>query len=262
MSLVVEGGGPALVVDRGRRGRLHEGVPASGPLVPQLYEAANRAVGNEPGAAALEVYGPLRVRVEGAARRLSVDGHLARSGPAFGVPAPSDLRVRYLAIEGGLDVPLALGARTTLLVAGLGGHNGRLLRPGDRLPLGAAHGRSGLPTPPALRLDEPIAVVPGPDELPDALAALLAGAFSIAAGADRTGTRLEGPRLPAPPADALSHPMVPGAIEVTPAGEAIVLGPDHPTTGGYAIVACVARADLGRLLARRPGATVRFSLSP
>jgi allophanate hydrolase subunit 2 len=53
--------------------------------------------------------------------------------------------------------------------------------------------------------------------------------------------------------------MVAGAIEVPPSGAPIVLGPDHPTTGGYPVIAVVLHADLGRFHARRLGATIRFT---
>jgi allophanate hydrolase subunit 2 len=71
--------------------------------------------------------------------------------------------------------------------------------------------------------------------------------------------RLRGPALARLDDDrGASVPMVRGAIEVPASGEPIVLGPDHPTTGGYPVLAVVIRADQGALAARRPGAAVRF----
>jgi allophanate hydrolase subunit 2 len=88
---------------------------------------------------------------------------------------------------------------------------------------------------------------------------LLSGAFVIDARSDRVGTRLTGPRLiGADDPTAVSRPMVRGAIQVPPSGEPIVLGPDHPTTGGYPVIATVSRAHLGSLAARRPGTLVHF----
>jgi allophanate hydrolase subunit 2 len=76
---------------------------------------------------------------------------------------------------------------------------------------------------------------------------------------DRVGIRLEGPGLARVDDDtALSAPMMRGAIQVPASGEPIVLGPDHPTTGGYPVIATVVRADLGALSARQVGALVRF----
>jgi allophanate hydrolase subunit 2 len=89
----------------------------------------------------------------------------------------------------------------------------------------------------------------------------LASSFTIDARSDRVGTRLAGPRLlstqdPAAP----SAPMVRGAVQTPSSGLPIVLGPDHPTTGGYPVIATVLREDLGSVGARPVGARVRFTL--
>lgn len=274
--------GPATVQDGGRPGHHHEGVPAGGALVPELLARANRAAGNAWDAAAIEFMGPIAVRAlaprlepaEGEApprRRLperlqagveiSVNGACVRLAPGevLEVPAPA-ARAGYLAVRGGLDVPLVLGGRGTLLVAGLGGHEGRLLRAGDLLPVGGAvTGRARLPDlapRPALR------VIPGPDldrAGPGALPALLAGTFRVSPHSDRVGMRLEGPALPRDGGDeGLSIPMVRGAIQLPASGVPVILGPDHPTTGGYPVIAVVIRADHGRLGSLRPGDAVRF----
>jgi 5-oxoprolinase (ATP-hydrolysing) subunit C len=91
--------------------------------------------------------------------------------------------------------------------------------------------------------------------------AMLAATFTISPASDRVGTRLEGPPLPGHPlhaeGDRTSMPMVAGAVEATPTG-LVVLGPDHPTTGGYPVVAVVAASSLERLFARPIGAPVRL----
>jgi allophanate hydrolase subunit 2 len=75
--------------------------------------------------------------------------------------------------------------------------------------------------------------------------------------------RLTGPPLERADSDTgISTPLVRGAIQVPASGEAIVLGPDHPTTGGYPVIATVVRSSLGSLAARPPGAPVRFALAP
>jgi allophanate hydrolase subunit 2 len=105
--------------------------------------------------------------------------------------------------------------------------------------------------------------VVGPDDArfsPEALHVLLGEPFSLSPSSDRTGSRLVGPPLPRLDADDLaSAPMVAGAIEVPASGDPIVLGPDHPTTGGYPVLAVIVRADLGRFHARPVGATIRFT---
>jgi allophanate hydrolase subunit 2 len=107
-----------------------------------------------------------------------------------------------------------------------------------------------------------VRVLPGPDAPRlggAALEALLSGTFTVSPLGDRVGRRLAGPRIRhADGAAGGSSPMVRGAIQVPPSGEPIVLGPDHPTLGGYPVLAVVARVDLGRLGARRPGDAVRF----
>ncbi len=263
---VVSVAGPVLVQDAGRPGRMHEGIPPGGALVPELLAAANRALGNAPGEAALEIAGGCRLAAEGEALLLSLDGAppqpLAPGGAREIGPGPA--LVRYLAVRGGLDVPEALGGRGTLLVAALGGFEGRALRRGDRI---AVAGRTmGEPRAQGVALDlEPeaaIRVVPGPDLErfeADALERLLSADFRVSPIGDRVGTRLEGPPLVLRgPERGASLPMVRGAIQGTTGGAAIVLGPDHPTTGGYPVLATVIRADQGRLAARRPGSRVRF----
>jgi allophanate hydrolase subunit 2 len=103
-------------------------------------------------------------------------------------------------------------------------------------------------------------VIAGPDAFaPDALAALTSAPYRISPDSDRVGTRLVGPTIPQSPGEA-SRPMVRGAIEIPRDGAPIVLGPEHPTTGGYPVLAVVASADLGRLFAVRLGGVVRFEV--
>jgi biotin-dependent carboxylase-like uncharacterized protein len=257
--------GPVTVQDGGRPGQMHHGVPPGGPLVPELLAVANRAVGNPWGAAALEAFGRLELRARGRPVRVAVDGHAVTvaEGASLQVPAPESTSARYVAVEGGLAVPEVLGGRGTLLVARLGGHEGRALRSGDALPLGEGGG-----TPEAVELGDalapeaPIRVTLGPDleRFEEATrASLLSAAFTVSPSSDRVGMRLRGAVLSHSDAGTgTSRPMVRGAIQVPPSGEPIVLGPDHPTTGGYPLIAVVIRADWGRLCARRPGAAVRF----
>ncbi len=187
------------------------------------------------------------------------------------VDPPRQGRLRTLAVGGGVAVPEALGGRGTLLVAGLGGLDGRLLRRGDHLPLGDA-ATGGAPHHPeaatAVRRAlfdpaPPIRILPGPDAdrfEASALDTLLGASWVLSPTGDRSGLRLDGPALGRRDRDAaVSAPMVWGAIQVPAGGQPIVLGPDHPTTGGYPILAVVIGADRGRLAVRRPGSTVRFA---
>jgi len=260
---VLEVHGPVLVQDGGRAGQMHQGVPPGGALVPELLAASNRAVGNTWGAAALECYGRMELRLHGRGAWVAVDGRAFEvpEGGRISVPRPEAAVVRYVAVEGGVEVPEVLGGRGTLLVARLGGLEGRPLKRGDVLPLGEAGGERE-EVEEGLSLEREVRVVLGPDLErfgADAEAVLLEGRFTVSPASDRVGMRLKGPRLPqADVGSGLSAPMVRGAMQVPSSGEAIVLGPDHPTMGGYPVLAVVIRADWGCLAARRPGAAVRF----
>ncbi|GHG70194.1 biotin-dependent carboxyltransferase family protein [Comamonas sp. JC664] len=262
---IISVGAPVTVQDTGRPGQMHHGVPPGGPLVPELLALSNRTVGNPHWAAALEAFGRVELRARGRPLRVSVDGriHTLADGESLLVPAPETRSVRYVAVEGGLAVPAVLGGRGTLLVAKLGGHAGRLLRAGDTLPLGAANAPASFQAlGDTLDTAAPIRVTLGPDTRrfePATVATLLSATFTVSASSDRVGMRLEGPALTHGDEGAgTSRPMVRGAIQVTLSGTPIVLGPDHPTTGGYPLIATVIRADWGTLCARRPGTPVRF----
>jgi biotin-dependent carboxylase-like uncharacterized protein len=258
--------GLALVQDRGRPGHMHQGVPPGGALVPEMLARANASVRNGPGEAGLEVYGSITLLARGAALVGSEDGSVTplRAGDTWALSC-GRRRVRYACVRGGLAVPEVLGGRGTLLVAGIGGHQGRPLEKGDALPIGDAGELTGeLPMLP--HADAPIRVVPGPDLdrfHERALGVLLASEYRVSARSDRVGLRLTGPPLPRSGDDSgLSAPMVRGAIQVPGAGEPIVLGPDHPTMGGYPVVATVLSADFGSLMMRPPGCAVRFAPAP
>ena len=205
---------------------------------------------------------------------------------AFGVPpgGPFDRLASALANalagqpENAPTLEIALGpvvfeAARPLAVAVVGGPDGVFpLVPGERLevrPIGArayVARVSSLSLPPrAHRLadpprlgDAPIRVLPGPQAHlldPDRF---LAPTYAVALDSDRVGVRLDGEAMP----HALSlpsEPAVPGAIQVPPSGQPIVLGPDGPTIGGYPKVAVVIDADLDRLARARPGDALRFA---
>jgi biotin-dependent carboxylase-like uncharacterized protein len=260
--------GLATVQDRGRPGFMHEGVPPGGALVPELAARANEALGNALDDPLLEVFGGLTLSATGGRALVATeDGgvrDLAEDEP-FELPPSRALRVRYLAVAGGLDVPRVLGGRGTLLAASVGGHDGRALVRGDRIAIGR-EGTLGRPRPrPGLDRAAAVRVVLGPDLTrfePGAIDALLGGPFTVLPSSDRTGTRLEGPPLARRDRDGgRSAPMCRGAIQVPGSGEPIVLGPDHPTTGGYPVIGVVTRADLGCFFSRPVGSPVRFALA-
>ena len=256
-AVVVRAVGLVTIQDLGRPGRMHEAVPPGGALVPERLIAANRATRNPDDAPAIEVLGQLVIRAD---RELQVatDTTAARvlaAGDELTV-ASEPRRVAYLAVRGGIAAPLVLGGRGALLCAGLGG----LVRAGQSLA--SAQLASVTPQAQAAERAGPIRLLAGPDPdhfAPGALETLTSAEYRILPSSDRIGTRLDGPPLPRTAAPEASRPMVIGAIEVPRDGKPIVLGPEHPTTGGYPIIAVVARADLGRLFSIRLGGAVRFT---
>jgi 5-oxoprolinase (ATP-hydrolysing) subunit C len=260
--IVVAVQGVVTVQDDGRPGRMHEGVPPGGALVPELLAFANVAAGNRPGEAGLEIVGSVSLAATEPVVVATDDG--VRHELTVGAPwtaTSAGARLRYVAVRSGIDVPVTLGGRGTLIVAGLGGHEGRALRSGDRLGIGTSPPHDGPPAAPP-DLNAAVGVVLGPDlDRFDgtAIEVLLAGTYRVGPRSDRVGLRLDGPVIPRRDDDTgNSGPMVRGAIQVPASGQPIVLGPDHPTVGGYPVLATVRRSSFGILAARPVGADVRF----
>lgn len=277
---VIAVGAQALIQDLGRPGLLGIGVAPSGAIDAASLQVANRAVGNPEGAAGIEVLlgglvlqpnAAVVVMVTGAPTPFTVDGRpvpfgepvtvAARSRLSLGRP-PRALR-SYVAIRGGIDVPLVLGSRSTDTSSGLGSPP---LRAGDRLAIGsppdhpvAYAGSLLIPGGPVrLRAD----LGPRDDLMTNAAKDQLAQCdWRVSAHTDRIGVRLEGPRLALTHSGELpSAPIMAGAIQLPPDGQPIVFLRDHPTTGGYPIVACVRAADLDSLGQAVPGEIVQISL--
>jgi biotin-dependent carboxylase-like uncharacterized protein len=270
-----------LVMDLGRPGHGAQGVPAGGAADPATLAAANRLVGNDPDAAVLEIVlaGPALAFPAGAVAALA--GARFAAARSSGVPvawnetlvlaagetltlgaAEAGARC-WLAVRGGVAVDPVLGSRSTFLPGGWGGLAGRALRVGDRLPVGPAAGDVRLlrARPPAVEGDAPLRVVAGPQigGFDDAgLAAFFGGSFRVDPASDRRGLRLAGPRVRHAQPELPSQGVLPGAIQVPPDGQPIVLGWDGPVTGGYPVIATVIGADLPRLAQLRPGDAVRF----
>ncbi|RGD56097.1 biotin-dependent carboxyltransferase family protein [Kitasatospora xanthocidica] len=278
--LVVERPGPLTTVqDLGRRGVAHLGVPRAGALDEPALRAANRLVGNEPGAAGLETtlggvalraVAAVLVAVTGAPSPVRVDGRPAAWGAPVLVPAGAVLEVGaatagvrgYLAVAGGIDVPPVLGSRSTDLLAGLGPAP---LAAGDRLPVG---------TPPPYRARPELVPLPAPPaELvlrlrlgpradwftPEAVARLGRDRYLVSPTGNRVGLRTEGPPVArARDGELPSEGMVLGAVQIPPDGRPVVFLADHPTTGGYPVIGVVPTADLAAAAQARPGTPVRF----
>jgi KipI family sensor histidine kinase inhibitor len=275
--------GPMLTVqDLGRTGWAHLGVPVAGALDRGAAAEANRLAGNLDRSALLEsTLGGCRLRlrasrivaVTGAEADLTVDGLPARSRVGLPLPGGTELAVGrcrlglrvYIAIGGGLDSPAVLGSRSTDTLSGLGPAP---LRRGDRVGLGPApleqRADAGPDTRPRSRSTEiEVEARLGPREnwLSASGLATLAGAeFSVRGSSDRTGVRLEGPTVERTPREIPPEGMVAGAVQVPPDGQPIVLMRNHPSTGGYPVVAVVDEAGVDRLAQAPPGSVVRFRL--
>ncbi len=261
--------GISLVIDGAPTRLLHRGAPPGGPLVQSWAARANHAAGNATDAPLIERYGAItlalsrqsprsRVIADERGRALELD-----PGDSITLAWDRESRVGYVAIEGGLAVPLVLGGCGTILSIGRGGHEGRPLRAGDRLRLGGSHAG---PEPEEPREEGPtLAMTPGPEllDLDHARDVLASATFRIAAASDRTGTRLvsEEPGALLSTRVAGTAPMRRGAVQAPPSGELVVLGPDHPVTGGYPVVGFLDSSALDTLFARPIGARVRLRLT-
>jgi len=287
---VLEPGMLTTVQDDGRWGLQNMGIPVSGAMDRQALALGNFLVGNEEGAAALEItlFSPrlvfttdALVALTGADMGLLVDGRdapawtavLVRTGSVLSMAGCIGAGCRaWLCVAGGINVPYVLGSRSTLLRAALGGFKGRALRTGDSLHLRPLTRQAmcldGFSCPVRLRppyaMDAPVPVLPGPQAeslTPGARQAFLDATWTVSDASDRMGCRLEGPQLAlGHGADVISEVIPEGSVEVTGAGLPIVMLADRQTTGGYVKPFVVASAAIGWLAQRRPGDSVRFRM--
>jgi biotin-dependent carboxylase-like uncharacterized protein len=276
---VVDAGALTTVQDLGRPGFAHLGVPRSGAVDTRSLTLANRLVGNDEDAAGLEttLTGVLlrfesaaTIAVTGASCGVAVAGRAVAWGEPVSVPAGSLVRVgvasrglrSYVAVAGGIDVPLVLGSRSTDLLSALGP---RSLRAGDRLPIGTVVGRpAGVDTPPTFRELSEIRLRLGPRDDwfdPASIARLDGSTYVVGSSSNRIGIRLDGAPLDRRRAGELpSEGIVLGAVQVPPNGQPLIFLADHPTTGGYPVLGVVTAADLPGCGQLRPGDAVSLRL--
>lgn len=291
MSIVaLRGGLRTTVQDLGHAGYGRYGVPERGALDPLSLRLANMVIGNPPDAAGLEMTldgahllfeHAATIAVCGADMTASVEDRALGQCRPIDVGAGVVVRFgqarvgarAYLAIGGGIDVPLILGSRGTHLRARFGGLDGRAIRSGDRIVVGAgpvpaiddgemraARWRLGrdVCTPLADELRVRV-ITMGQGGFDRAMtAALLARrSLTVSAASDRMGLRFED-SLGEHDRSITSEPAAIGALQLPPDGRPIVLMNDHQTTGGYPVIAYVATVDLPTLGQARPGARVLF----
>jgi antagonist of KipI len=274
------------VQDLGRWGLQASGVPVAGPMDVYSHALANRLVGNDASAAAIEItlMGPelesheeIVCAVAGAAFDLTIGSRQAPMHEPFVVRSGERLRfgVRRsgaratLAVGGGIAVAPVFGSRATSLVSRMGPFEGRALRAGDVLPVGASQPAAALSASShASPLQLPhggarLRVMAGPQEhlFPRiAYDSLVASRFEITPSSNRMGYRLEGPSLPSLRSDILSDATPVGSIQVPASGQPILLMADRQTTGGYPKIATVISADLPLAGQLAPGDWIEFQL--
>lgn len=290
---VISPGLATTVQDLGRPGYYHLGIPLSGGMDRFALRAANMLVGNDEGAAVLEAVfmGPeleftaaATVAVTGADLPPKVNGEERDGWSAFEVKAGDRLSFGflkggargYIAISGGIDVPVKLGSRSTYTLGALGGYEGRALKAGDELPVGKG-GKGGGSVPAALRR------LPGnPAELrmlpglywhritAESGQRFFADTWKVAPEADRIGYRFKGgtaldfvPReqpfgAGSNPSNIVDACYPYGSIQVPGGTEPIVLHRDAVSGGGYMMVGTVISADMDLIGQLQPHMAARF----
>ncbi|OPX08136.1 biotin-dependent carboxyltransferase family protein [Mycobacterium sp. AT1] len=273
----------ALLEDLGRPGLAHLGVTRSGAADRHSHALSNRLVANPPDRATIEITfggfsarvrgGDVAIAVTGADADPSVDGlpfgtnsiHYVRDGQTISLGTPRSGLRSYLAVRGGVDAEPVLGSRSHDVLSAIGP---RPLRPGDVLPIGP-HAADfpeldQAPVAPITGDVLDLVVVPGPRDDwfadPDAL---VRTDWVASERSDRVGMRLTGRPLDArfPDRQLPSEGATRGAIQVPPNGLPVILGPDHPVTGGYPVIGVVVDHDVDRVAQARPGQHVRLHWS-
>ena len=272
------------VQDLGREGFGAMGVSASGAADAISLRLGNRMVGNHDGAAGLEMtllggtftfLGSALLALTGSDFGAALDGKPVELWSSFEAKAGQTLRLGptrtgarcYLCVRGGIAVELFLGSASTHILSGLGGHEGRALRKGDVLKIGAESGaiHERRLTGRALKELQPrkaLRVTEGPqsDWFPESARRLFyESRYRVAEESNRMGIRLEGAIVPVPSGgEMISEGASLGAIQVPEGGKPIILFIEQQTTGGYPKIANVISADLHSLGQLRPRDEIRF----
>jgi len=275
-----------LIQDAGRAGRAALGVSASGAADRTAMRAANRAVGNAASAAVIESIGPAVLGfhgagvavVTGALSDLELVDASGRSreithGSPFATAAGDELTLgpplrglrHVIGLRGGAGGSMVLGSRSTDTLSGIGPAP---LMAGDLVTVGREIAAAVDPivvtrTLPAPGDEVELGIALGPRDdwfTAAALRVLLEQSWLVTARADRVGIRLQGdvPLERAVHGELPSEGAVEGAVQVPADGQPVLFGPDHPTTGGYPIIAALTDRSLDLAGQLPPGARVRF----
>ncbi|WP_426134233.1 urea carboxylase [Pseudomonas sp. PWP3-1b2] len=276
----------------GRLGYWAVGVPPSGPMDSRALRLGNRLLGNNDGAAALEITmsGPLLrfncaavVTVTGADIALLLNDEpvpmntalLIEPGAVLSLGTIAGAGARsYLCVRGGLQVPDYLGSKSTFTLGQFGGHGGRALRAGDVLHLtslvDANAGQQLIPEP--LAQVRTLRVIYGPHGAPEYfkpeyIDTFFATQWEVHFNSSRTGVRLIGPKplwartdggeAGLHPSNIHDNPYAIGAVDFT-GDMPVILGPDGPSLGGFVCPVTVIEADLWQLGQLKAGDKLRF----
>ena len=292
---VLDGGFLTTVQDLGRLGYWWVGVPPSGPMDDRSFTAANELVLNDPNAACLEI------TVSGPTLQFEFDGYGAVAGSDFSVELISNKQTRsilmfssfqfsagdilnighssrsgcrcYLAIAGGLDIPVFMGSRSTFVNAHIGGHFGRDLRFGDEIHVLDSHYKCPIAKLPMPQINNhwEIGVIPGPHGIEFFTEGFINEFYnyhwSVSFNSNRIGYRLNGPRAKfcrengseggSHPSNVLDYTYGFGAINIT--GEmCIILMKDGPSLGGFVCIATISEKEMWKVGQANGGDTIRF----
>lgn len=283
------------VQDLGRPGYFHLGIPIGGAMDRLAMRAANLLVGNDESAAGLEAVfvGPqleftrdALIAVTGAEMPIKIDGEEKPSWTAIRVKAgqvvsfgflKTGARI-YIAIAGGIDVPVALGSRSTYPIGALGGFKGRAIAKGDELPVGASRsGKEGRSVADALRRrpgkPAELRVLPGlywHRVVEQSQHNFFDDDWKVAPEADRMGYRFRGGRplsfverkqpfgAGSDPSNIVDSCYPYGSIQVPGGTEPIILHRDAVSGGGYFMVGTVVSADMDLIGQLQPNTPTRF----
>lgn len=283
MSLkVLHAGTQTMIMDAGRPGHRHQGIPGGGAADKLSFAIANHLVGNRWDTPALEcALGGLHIRFEHDAVIAISGAQMWSQNQGLNLPLNKAVPVdagdiltmsftragcrSYLAIAGGVEVEPFMGSVSTYMPAALGGLDGGPLKTGDVLRIGEVQGPpNSLPGGHVPTLSNHVVLrasaAPEWDALSDAgKRYLFTTPFYATTATDRMGTRLKGDQITLDtPVKMTSSPLLPGSLQVPPDGQPILALADGHCTGGYARALQIIQADLWLLGQIAPGAAVSF----
>ena len=274
--------GFATVQDHGRPGHAHLSVPPSGAFDRDSHDFANRLVGNAPLAATLELTRATiqfkfdeqtTIAVTGAPTSIIIEGRQRDSHRGIVVPANTTVLVAtqhlgmrsYLAVRGGIASELIMGSRAYDELSRIGtppvqsGDSFTIGSDADATPAVARQVSSGVNLSDFVTLH----VHKGPRwGFCTNSSALVENDYTVTGQLNRIGLRLSGPAIEWNTNERLpSEGMLTGAIQIAADGQPILFGPDHPTTGGYPVIAVVDERDISTVAQLVPGTVLRFTLA-